>query len=362
MTSSALRERSARPCSPSAQRRASARLLLPEPFGPTTALIPRPNSTIVRSANDLKPWRRRAEQARLAVGPSRGGHAPDPSTSAATSAAAQAVHRLGRGRGLGDPARRPLADAEDLAVDPHLDPERAARGRVRSRRRAGRSAARRIVRWVCSWSRLLGLLSAPIGASATSSGVGQLDEPGADRLEPEVEVQRARRRPRTTTPAAIGRRRPLRWDSPSPRRRTTPRSIRAASRARPVVETIAARRADRYALVVVGMARVQRLGDGEVHDGVTEELEAFVVAARGVGVLVQPAGVDESLLEQVQVADAEARSAPRRPRRDARAVSDRRPSGPRRSARRCSRRRPGRCGSSPRPRPRSPSRTPLRGS
>ena len=65
MTSSALRERSARPCSPSAQRRASARLLLPDPFGPTTALMPGPNSTLVRSANDLKPCSRSAEQARL---------------------------------------------------------------------------------------------------------------------------------------------------------------------------------------------------------------------------------------------------------------------------------------------------------
>ncbi len=37
--------RSARPCSPSAQRSASARLLLPDPLGPTTALIPGPNST-----------------------------------------------------------------------------------------------------------------------------------------------------------------------------------------------------------------------------------------------------------------------------------------------------------------------------
>ena len=62
MTSSALRERSARPCSPSAQRNASARLLLPEPFGPTTALIPGPNSTFVRSANDLNPCRRRARR------------------------------------------------------------------------------------------------------------------------------------------------------------------------------------------------------------------------------------------------------------------------------------------------------------
>ena len=54
------------------------------------------------------------------------------------------------------------------------------------------------------------------------------------------------------------------------------------------------------------MARVERLGDGQVDDGVAEELEALVVAARRVAVLVEPAGVDERLLEQVQVADREA--------------------------------------------------------
>ena len=68
MTSSDLRERSALPCSPSAQRSASARLLLPDPFGPTTALMPPPNSTLVRSANDLKPCSRRARR-RAAAGP-----------------------------------------------------------------------------------------------------------------------------------------------------------------------------------------------------------------------------------------------------------------------------------------------------
>ena len=53
------------------------------------------------------------------------------------------------------------------------------------------------------------------------------------------------------------------------------------------------------------MARVERLGDGQVDDGVAEELEALVVAGGGVGVLVLPAGVDERLLEQVEVADRE---------------------------------------------------------
>src|SRR5690606_32150169 len=42
-------------CSPSTQRIESEILLLPLPFGPTTAVMPRTNSSSVRSANDLKP-------------------------------------------------------------------------------------------------------------------------------------------------------------------------------------------------------------------------------------------------------------------------------------------------------------------
>ena len=58
--SSARRVRSVLPCSPRDQRNASARLLLPLPLGPTTALMPGPNSMTVRSANDLNPTRRSA--------------------------------------------------------------------------------------------------------------------------------------------------------------------------------------------------------------------------------------------------------------------------------------------------------------
>jgi hypothetical protein len=48
---------------------------------------------------------------------------------------------------------------------------------------------------------------------------------------------------------------------------------------------------------------VQRLGDGEADDDVAEELQAFVVAAPQLAVLVEPAGVGERLLQQVEVAD-----------------------------------------------------------
>ena len=42
-------------CSPSAQRTASATLLLPQPFGPTMPVIPGRTLSAVRSAKDLKP-------------------------------------------------------------------------------------------------------------------------------------------------------------------------------------------------------------------------------------------------------------------------------------------------------------------
>jgi len=54
------------------------------------------------------------------------------------------------------------------------------------------------------------------------------------------------------------------------------------------------------------MARVKRLGDRQVHHGVTKELEAFVVAERGVTMLVMPARMDEGLLEQVKVSNRKA--------------------------------------------------------
>ncbi len=41
--------------SPKAQRKLSVILLLPEPFGPTTAVTPLSNSILVLSAKDLNP-------------------------------------------------------------------------------------------------------------------------------------------------------------------------------------------------------------------------------------------------------------------------------------------------------------------
>src|SRR5580693_8968307 len=45
------------PCSPMTQERASTTLDLPEPFGPTTQVIPGSRRSVVAEANDLKPRR-----------------------------------------------------------------------------------------------------------------------------------------------------------------------------------------------------------------------------------------------------------------------------------------------------------------
>src|ERR1700693_1344275 len=45
------------PCSPMTQERASTTLDLPDPFGPTTQVIPGSRRSVVAEANDLKPRR-----------------------------------------------------------------------------------------------------------------------------------------------------------------------------------------------------------------------------------------------------------------------------------------------------------------
>src|SRR6478735_12051185 len=56
MTSSILPPRRAlAPCSPSTQAMASTTLDLPDPLGPTTAVIPGSKCRVVAEANDLKP-------------------------------------------------------------------------------------------------------------------------------------------------------------------------------------------------------------------------------------------------------------------------------------------------------------------
>ena len=102
-----------------------------------------------------------------------------------------------------------------------------------------------------------------------------------------------------------GRTRPPRWASPSPRNRNDA-EVEArgeARQARRAHDRRAAR--GQHALVVVGVAPVERLGHGEADHRVPEELQPLVVPARGVGMLVEPAAVDERLREQVAIADGE---------------------------------------------------------
>ena len=189
--------------------------------------------------------------------------------------------------------------------------------------------------------------------------IRQVDQPVADRLEPEVQVQRPgqglerrgqERRPTATTTLRL--------------------ALARGTAARPEVDPAGeagetggrddGRAAGgQGALVVVGVARVERAGDGQVDDGVAEVLQPLVVTgaprpdARG------------SQLEWTRACSSRSRSRTGSPRRSATACPGRtrpRDAATRWSARRCSRRRPGRSGSSPRPRPRSPSRTLLPGS
>ena len=316
MTSSDLRDRRARPCSPSAQRSASARLLLPEPFGPTTALIPAPNSTLVRSANDLKPWSRSASS-RGAAGRRRraGRRSRRPSVAptasgrrAARRAAARAPRprRRSRRSAATAPRRRPRTSP---STSTSIRNDFSWSGPVASTSRYdGRPPE---CRWVYSCSRLFGLLSARIGASATARA---RRGPPASRGPARSRGRgRGRRRaPRTTRRAATAG--AGRCAATRPRR-----ASRHDAEVDPAGETGKARGRDdrraarrQVALVVVGMARVEGLGDGEVDHGVAEELEPLVVAGRGVGVLVEPA-------EWTRACSSRSRSRTGRPSRSAKA-------------------------------------------
>jgi hypothetical protein len=54
------------------------------------------------------------------------------------------------------------------------------------------------------------------------------------------------------------------------------------------------------------MPREQGLGDREVHHRIAKELEALIVIARSVGMLVQVTAVDERLVEKVRIPEGEA--------------------------------------------------------
>ena len=150
----------------------------------------------------------------------------------------------------------------------------------------------------------MGLLSAPIGASAVSSGVGQPDQPVADGPEPEIEIERAgdglegrRQEQGSATAAALG--------LALAEHQVGPELDPAGQSGEPGRRHDGGAAGAEIALVVVWVAGVERLGDGEVDHGVTEELEALVVPEGDVGVLVLPARMDERLFEEIEVPDRE---------------------------------------------------------
>src|SRR5258705_10105893 len=100
MTSSILPPRSAlAPCSPSTQAIASTTLDLPEPFGPTTHVMPGSSLSVVADAKDLKPFTvklLRCTGLRGAIGP---------------PAAAEGYPAVTRGRDSGRGARTALTGA-----------------------------------------------------------------------------------------------------------------------------------------------------------------------------------------------------------------------------------------------------------
>ena len=194
------RSRPAR-CSPSAQMTASARLLLPEPFGPTTTLMPGPISRVVASANDLNPRRvRRVSTRRL--------RRPRGSRASASTAAARSDACL----------EEPEPVPEHLAAHAHQagegPPLRAARRCRRARRRPA--------------SLLAGgaLLERRLGvALAGDGGV----ERGAEGLEHRL-ADAARRRGRASrrrSPPRRGRRAP--WCGRRARRAASRRPAGAAA-------------------------------------------------------------------------------------------------------------------------------------
>src|SRR5690349_21765448 len=271
ITSSDFRLRSARPCSPSDHRRASARLLLPDPFGPTTALIPGPNSTTVRSANDLKPWSRRAS--------SRAGALIDAARSSACPArglAPEDLDRTLRGGGLGDASRWSLAGPEGPPVDDDLDLEQLlviGAGRVDDViLRAG--AGPPLGELLETALRALQGCDRRIHRDLPS---GEIGEPAARRIEPQLEVQGAGkglegggedRRPAPATSLRL----PLpeieqlaQVDPVSEPRETDRRDDRGASGAQDP-------------LIVRWMGGKERVGDRKIDDRVAEELEPLVVA------------------------------------------------------------------------------------
>ena len=302
ITSSDLRIRSERPCSPSAQRSASARFDLPEPLGPTTALIPGPELDQRALGERLEPLDAQPEQ------PRRGAHGPSsrrrvvrgqlrrrprPSSPADAARADLAAARSRRSTSSASAAADVSAIRRDgpsptpsvRPLDDDLDPELLLV--------VGPDRLDQPVQRPLAGGPLGVLLEPALGALERRDREvrgellrGQLVDPVARGVPAEVEVDRAdeglerrRQQRRPDAPAALG----LALAEQEERAEVEPgRQAREPGRAH---DRGPARGQD--ALVIGRVAPVQRLGDREADDGVAEELEALVVAGGRVGVLVQ---------------------------------------------------------------------------
>ena len=217
------------------------------------------------------------------------------------------VEGLGCGRRFGDPAGWPLAATQDDALDEHLDPE--------DLRVVGSDGFQDPVDGADAGRPLGVLLEAALGALQRGwreveldLGRGKADDPFTRRLPADIEVDRAgdslERLGQEGRPAA-----PSAGGFALPQQQVVA-EVQAAGEAGQ-----AGGRHDRRAtggqdtLVVIGVTGEEGVRDRQVDDRVTEEFEAFVVAGRVLGMLVKPAGVDQGLAEQVEVADTDIKPA-----------------------------------------------------
>ena len=246
MTSSLFRRAAPRPCSPSAQRRASARLLLPDPFGPTMALMPGPNSTTGPLRERLESLQAQGEET------GRCGHACGRlAGDRATPASAAAISA-----DFGGPA---LAHPEDLPADRHLDPEHLLVIRAdRLEQPVVRALAVRPLGVLLEPA--LGALEARQRRVARRARAPRGRGSSRGRRRSRGRGRWRRRAPRTPTRASDGRVRPPRRASPSPRQKDVAEVDPRASRASPAALTMAARRAERTPSSSVGVTEIERLG------------------------------------------------------------------------------------------------------
>ena len=266
ITSSARRVRRDRfDCSPSTQRTASAMLLLPDPFGPMTALTPGSKTKRVGSANVLKPCSR-SSLSRLTPPPPT----PTSEPSAAAAACSSARCRL-----------------EPTPIDSRSPRRTAATVKVCSC--AGPVCVHQLIVWLepmlalrpflqsaLGRLRRLGLLGArQLGAEQSGAASRRVISSPSDRKIAPASASKA-------AASSEGRVAPPASASPRPSRRYRSRPISRASAASASRLTSDGAPGGQQALVLVREALVEEAADDQADDGVAQELEALVVARDGV--------------------------------------------------------------------------------